>query len=75
MNGKKAKAIRRFAKENGHYKQEPDYRVKQTKKMAYGVDKYGKPIAEEVVRNTIINVNRINYRRIKKVYKNGEFTI
>lgn len=75
MNAKKAKLIRRLAKEMGHFKLEPDYRVKETKKMLYGTDKNGMPIAQEVTRHTIINANRVNYRRMKKAYKNGEFTI
>ena len=75
MNGKKAKQIRRMAKEAGHYKTEPDYRVKTTKKMMYGVDQKGMPIAQEVQRNTLINVNRIIYRRMKQAYKNGELAV
>ena len=75
MNAKKAKAIRKFAKAHGHYKLEPDYRVKETKKMLYEVDSKGMPMAQEVTRHTIINANRINYRRLKKAYNNGEFDI
>lgn len=75
MNGKKAKLIRKLAAEMGHYKKEADYRVKEIKKMVYGVDKNGKPMAQEVKRHTIINASRINYRKLKQAYKNGEFTI
>lgn len=75
MNAKKAKLIRQLAKQEGHYKLEPDYRVKETKKMIYGKDKDGKPIAQPVTRQTIVNINRIYYRRLKKAYKNGDFTI
>lgn len=75
MNGKKAKAIRRMAKESGHFKTEPDYRVKETKKMMYFVDEKGTPRAQEVKRQTIINVNKIIYRRMKKAYINGELAV
>jgi hypothetical protein len=34
MNGKKAKEIRRMAKEAGHFDTKPEYRAKITKKMA-----------------------------------------
>jgi hypothetical protein len=75
MNGKKAKAIRRMAKEAGHFKTEPDLRVKETKKMAYGLDSNGKRTVQEVTRQTLINMNRIIYRRMKKAYKNGELAV
>lgn len=71
MNGKKAKAIRRLAKANGHFKTEPEYRVKTTKKMMYGIDKNGLPTAQEVQRNTVINVSKIIYRRMKQAYSEG----
>lgn len=59
----------------GHYKTEPDYRVKETKKIVYVLDKNGNPMAREVTRYTIINANRVNYRRMLKAYQNGEFSI
>ena len=75
MNAKKAKLIRKLAKQMGKYKLEPDYRVKETKKMVYGYDSKGKPVAQQVTRHTIINLNRIEYLRMKQAYKNGDFTI
>jgi hypothetical protein len=75
MNAKKAKAIRRLAKQEGKFQLEPNYKVIETKKMIYGFDKNGKPMAQPVVRNTLINLSRIEYRRLKKAYANGEFSI
>ena len=71
MNGKKAKAIRRLAKQHGHYKTEPEYRVKETKKVMYVTDKDGNPKAQQVSRYTIINTSKIVYRRMKQAYKQG----
>lgn len=76
MNAKKAKAIRRLAKEEGKYSTEPDYRVMNTKKkVIYGKDANGKQTVQEVDRTTIANLSKIYYRRMKQAYKNGEFTI
>ena len=75
MNTKIAKKIRRMAKEAGHYKPEPNYQVKETKKMVYGVGKDGKPMAYEVKRHTIINANRTVYRQMKKDYNNGDLAV
>jgi hypothetical protein len=75
MNGKKAKLIRKLAKQEGKFKLEPNYQVKETKKMMYGTGKDGKPMAYQVSRNTVINLNRIEYRKLKKAYSNGEFEI
>lgn len=75
MSGKKAKLIRRLAKQKGIFKREPDYKMLETKKMEYGVDQLGKSIAQPVVRVTLINSNRIEYRKLKKAYNNGEFAI
>ena len=75
MRGKKAKLLRRLAKEQGIFKQEPDYREKQTKKMAYVTDKDGRTRAGEVVKSTIINLSRIEYRRLKAQFQNGEFDV
>ena len=75
MNSKKAKAIRRLAKEHGHFKKEPEYRVKETKKIVYVTNKDGSPIAETVSRYTIINTSKIMYRRMKQAYINGQLAI
>ena len=75
MNGKKAKALRRLAKAHGHFKNEPEYRVQETKKMVYFTDKTGKPQAQQVSKYTIINVSKIVYRRMKKAYNNGELAV
>ena len=75
MNAKKAKALRRLAKANGVLKTEPDYRAKETKKMVYTLDKDGKPMAYEVKRQTIININRTAYQQMKKDYYNGDLAI
>ena len=75
MNGKKAKAIRRLAKAHGHYKTEPEYKVQETKKMVYFTDKNGKPQAQQVSKYTIINVNKIVYRRMKQAYINGQLAV
>lgn len=72
MNAKKAKAIRRMAKQLGYYKDEPEYRVKETKKTAYYTDREGKSQATIVSRYTVINTSRLPYRRMKQAYKNGE---
>ena len=75
MNGKKAKALRRLAKANGQYKTEPDYRMKETKKVAYYTDKDGTRKATQVSRITVINANKIVYRRMKAMYKAGELAV
>lgn len=75
MNGKKAKEIRRMAKESGHFDTKPDYRAKITKKMMYYINDKGVPQAQEVQRQTIINVSKIIYRRMKQAYKNGELAV
>ena len=75
MNGKKAKALRRLAKANGKYATEPEYRVKETKKVVYYTDKDGSKKATQVSKYTIINANKIVYRRLKAAYKNGEIAI
>jgi len=74
MNGKKAKALRRLAKENGNYQKEPVYREYVTKKLAYGMEN-GKQVVKEVEKITLINTSRLMYRRIKKTYKDGLFGI
>lgn len=71
MNGKKAKAIRRLAKAHGHFKKEPEYKVKETKKMVYYNDKDGKPQAQQVSRFTVYNASRTVYRRMKRAYNDG----
>lgn len=75
MNTKKAKAIRRMAKEAGHYKAEPDYQVIETKKVQYVRGADGEVKAQEVVKHTIINANRTVYRNMKKAFYRGEFEI
>ena len=75
MNGKKAKAIRRLAKEHGHFKNEPEYKVKETKKVIYVTGKDGNPQAEQVSRYTIINTSKIVYRRMKQAYNNGQLAV
>jgi hypothetical protein len=75
MNGKKAKTLRRLAKEEGKYQQEPNYKVKETEKVVYGKDKNGLPIAGKVTRYTVVNLSRIEFRRLKQAYVNGEFTV
>lgn len=75
MNGKKAKALRRFAKENGMYSKEPEYKIKETKKIVYVPDSKGELKAREVSRYTLLNVSKIKYRNLKKMYKSGQITI
>lgn len=75
MNGKKAKAIRKLAKAHGHFKTEPEYRVKETKKVVYYTDKDGSKKATQVSRHTVINTSKIIYRRMKAAYKNGELGV
>ncbi len=71
MNGKKAKAIRRLAKEHGHFKKEPEYKVKETKKVVYAPDQNGLMKAHQVSRFTVINTSKIVYRRMKAAYIAG----
>lgn len=75
MNGKKAKEIRRMAKDAGHFKTEPEYRMKETKKVLYYTDKDGSKKATQVSRVTVINTSKIIYRRMKAAYKNGELAV
>ena len=81
MNGKKAKAIRRLVKdkvydENSKYKTTSDFRVaKKTPKSIHIIDELGKPQLHKIERVTVVNANKYEYRRLKKAYKNGEFTI
>lgn len=75
MNGKKAKLIRRMAKNMGHFKLEPEYKMKETKKVVYYTDKEGKSQSTIVSRYTIMNTSRVIYRRIKAAYKSGELAI
>jgi hypothetical protein len=75
MSQKKVKAIRRLAKQEGKYNKEPNYKLIETKKMMYGTDKNGKPMAYPVVRTTLINLSKLEYRKMLKTYANGEFTI
>ena len=72
MNANKAKALRRMAASMGHFKTEPEYKVKETKKVVYYTDKEGKSQSTIVSRYTVINTSRIIYRRIKQAYKSGE---
>lgn len=71
MNGKKAKAIRRLAKAHGHFKNEPEYKVKETKKVVYAPDKNGLMKAHQVSRFTVINTSKLVYRRMKAAYIAG----
>lgn len=75
MNGKKAKLLRRLAKQRGVFKEESDYKTTDITKMSYSADKSGNTIAQPVVRTTVINNNRIEYRKLKKAYNNGEFAV
>ena len=75
MNGKKAKAIRRLAKQEGKFQKEANYKVIQTEKVIYGTGTNGMPTAQRVTRNTLINLSKLEYRQMKKAFKNGEFTI
>ena len=75
MNGKKAKQLRRLAKAHGHYKVEPEYKVRETKKVVYYTDKDGSKKAAQVSKYTVINTSRIIYRRMKQAYKNGELGV
>jgi hypothetical protein len=75
MNGKKAKQLRRLAKAHGHYNNEAEYKVKETKKVVYYTDKDGSQKATQVSRYTIINPGKIIYRRMKAAYKNGELSV
>jgi len=75
MSQKKMRAVRKLAKAMGHYKKEPDYEIKETKKMVYGLDKDGKPMAYEVKKYTLINKNRTVYKQMKKAYLKGELDV
>lgn len=75
MSQKKVRAIRKLAKAMGHYKKEPNYKLKETKKMVYGLDKDGKPMAQQITRYTVINTSKTVYRQMLKDYHNGKFTI
>lgn len=75
MSGKKAKLLRRLAKQNGQFKTEPEYRVKETKKVAYYTDKDGTRKATQVSKYTVINMSKIVYRRMKAAYKAGELAV
>ena len=75
MNEKKAKLLRKLARQEGKFKDEPNYKVLEVKKIAYGEDKDGKPMAYPYSRYIVTNLNRIEYRKLKQAYKNGEFTI
>lgn len=72
MNAKKAKALRRMAKEQGYYKLEPDYRGRKVDKMVYVTDpKTGEMTAKKIEKVTVFNLNRVTYRRMKKAYNDG----
>jgi len=75
MNGKKAKAIRRMCRELGHYKDEPEYVAKKHKRIAHVIQDDGSLKLQEVEKLTIVNKSRVAYRKAKRMYKNGEFTI
>ena len=75
MNAKKAKALRRMATKMGHFKLEPEYKVKETKKVVYYTDKEGNSQSTIVSRFTVMNTSRVVYRRIKQAYKNGELSV
>jgi hypothetical protein len=75
MNGKKAKALRRLAKQLGHYNNDNEYKVRETKKVVYYTEKDGTKKATQVSRYTIINPGKIVFRRMKQAYKNGELAV
>ena len=74
MNGKKARAIRKASKLSGKLDlANPDYRIsKETKKMIYTtelVDGLMVNKAKTITMQSIVNLNRIQYRNYKKVFK------
>jgi len=75
MSQKKVKRIRKLAKETGALKPGANYQAVETKKMMYGTGQDGKPMAYPVTRVTLINLNKTEYRKMLKAYKNGELEI
>ena len=66
MNSKKARELRKELRAKGLYSEEPRYEKKLTRKMVYVKDKTGKIEAIPVVKETVINLSKYQYRRIKK---------
>jgi len=81
MRGTKAKALRRLNRdkvydENGKYKTTPDLRIaNEIEKKFHTVDESGEAKLVRVRRITAVNVNKYQYRKDKKAYMNGDFTI
>ena len=76
MNGKKAKLIRKMCKDLGQWKKDREWVVaREVKKIAHNTNPDGTIEMKEVKRITIENKSRVEYRRAKKMYKNGEYTI
>lgn len=73
VNGKKARAIRKAAQLNGKLDlKTPDYRVsKERKKVVYDsemVDGLMVNKARTITLQSIVNINRLQYRNFKKVF-------
>jgi len=76
MNAKKAKMLRKLAKQDGKFHKDPQYTIlHKVQKRIYRKNEFGDTKIENVTRVTLQNTSKTHYRNLKKMYKNGEFDV